>query len=176
MLLQDSQYLTNALFWAPLCVAVLHIFEEFVFPGHFPEWYRKYKPELKASITPRFLVIINALLLMLCYDVGALRSTRSGTSLWLFTMSLLAANGIWHLHATLKGRSYSPGVVTGVFLYLPVAIYGVVFLEESGRLTSPSAEVAILIGGSYHIWSNLFHRSRAKTGTLLPPQIDKGKG
>jgi hypothetical protein len=64
--------LTNWVFWAPLGVASLHIIEEFVFPGGFPDWDRQYRPAFRQSITPRFHVIINGLLLLACYDVGAL--------------------------------------------------------------------------------------------------------
>src|SRR5262249_24313300 len=62
--------------WAPLAADSLHIFEEFAWPGGFADWYRRYKPGRAKSLTPRFLIIINGLLLVLCYDAGALRDRR----------------------------------------------------------------------------------------------------
>src|SRR5487761_1965217 len=121
----------NWFFWTPLMAASLHIFEEFVYPGHFSEWYLQYKPSIQRSITTRFLVIINALLLVLCYDVGAMGPSRLGTATWLGVMAMLAANGVWHLRGVVKTRSYSPGVLTGSLVYLPLAVYGYVFLLHS---------------------------------------------
>lgn len=95
----------NRVFWAPLVAASLHIGEEFLYPGGFATWYRRYKPGRIASITPRFLVIINGLLLVICYDVGSLGPSPSGVSLWLTVMALLAANAGWHVVGTMKTRA-----------------------------------------------------------------------
>lgn len=149
-------------FWSPLAAAGLHMFEEFVFPGHFQAWYRRYKPGITKSITTRFLVIINVLLLILCYDVGALGRSRLGAALWLCVMALLAANGLWHLRATVKTRGYSPGVLTGSLVYIPLAVYGYVLLLRSGQASVLTAVVAFAIGASYQYWSNLFHGFRAR--------------
>ena len=50
--------MTDWLRWALLPAASVHIFEEFVFPGGFPAWYRTYRAA-PTRITPRFLVIVN---------------------------------------------------------------------------------------------------------------------
>src|SRR4029077_13703917 len=114
----------NGLPWAPLCAATLHIFEEFVWPGGFAAWYRRYKPERAKSITARFLVIINVLFLILCYDAGAARLRPFGAALWLTVAALLAGNAVWHLIGAVKTRSYSPGLVSGLLLYIPLAVVG----------------------------------------------------
>ena len=153
----------NWLFWAPLVFASLHIFEEFVFPGHFSEWYVRYKPAIKKSVSKRFLILINAGLLILCYDIGALGASRWGIALWLGVMAMLAANGIWHLRGALKTHSYSPGVITGLLLYLPLAIYGYVFFLSTNQAAISTALIAFAVGSSYQLWSNMFHQFRAKT-------------
>ena len=51
----------NWVFWAPLGAASLHIIEEFVYPGGFAAWDRRYRPGMRKSITPRFHIIINGL-------------------------------------------------------------------------------------------------------------------
>jgi len=152
----------NWLPWAPLCAATLHIFEEFVWPGGFSAWYRRYKPERAKSITPRFLVIINILFLILCYDAGAARSQPFGPALWLTVAALLAGNAVWHLIGAMKTRSYSPGLVTGLLLYIPLAVVGYVHLLSSGTVVIGTAAVAAALGGSYHWWSAAFHGVRAR--------------
>ena len=152
----------NWVYWSPLCAAGLHIFEEFVFPGGFMDWYRKTRPTIQASITPRFLVVVNVLLIILCYDVAAMAGRPFGTMLWFLVAALLFANGIWHLVATIRTRSYSPGLVTGLALYVPMAIYGAVQLIRSGQISIGRALPAAAIGASYQLWSNLLHRRRAR--------------
>src|SRR5689334_17446221 len=97
----------NWLSWAPLAAASLHIVEEFVYPGGFAAWDRRYRPEFTRTITGRFHVIINGLLLVLCYDVWALRSRPIGAAAWLTVMTLLFTNAVWHVEGAIKSRSYS---------------------------------------------------------------------
>jgi uncharacterized membrane protein HdeD (DUF308 family) len=152
----------NWLFWAPLAAASLHIIEEFVYPGHFSEWYQRYKPGIRKSITGHFLIIINILLLILCYDVGAMSPSPIRVAAWLGVMSLLAANGVWHVRGAIKTRSYSPGILTGTLVYLPLTVYGYVFFLNSKQASILTALIAFAVGASYQLWSNLFHRLRAK--------------
>ena len=152
----------NWIFWAPLAAAGLHIAEEFVYPGGFAAWYRRYKSGTARSITTRFLVIINVLLLVACYDIGALGPQPIGVAAWLTMMALLAANGMWHLRAAVTTRSYSPGVVTGLSLYVPLAAYGYFRFLRDGQASFSTAAAALLIGASYQLWSNAFHGRRAR--------------
>ena len=155
--------MTTNIFWAPLAAAALHIFEEFVFPGGFMKWYSAYKPEIKKSISKRFLFFINLGLLILCYDIGALRESSINISiiLWLGVTALLAANGAWHLKAVWKTKTYSPGVVTGTVIYIPLAVYGYIYFLQTGQVSIWIAIAALIVGASYQLWSNLFHLSRA---------------
>ena len=154
------------IFWTPLAAAVLHILEEFVIPGGFREWYISYKPGIKKSISKRFLFLINLGLLILCYDIGALRDNNISISviLWLGVMALLAANGAWHLKAAIKTKSYSPGVVTGTIIYIPLALYGYIYFLQTGQVSIWMAVAAFIIGASYQLWSNLFHWIRSGMG------------
>jgi hypothetical protein len=155
----------NWLFWGPLGAASLHIVEEFLYPGSFTAWYRRYKPDRAASITPRFLVIINALLLVVCYDVGVLGPRPNGVALWLTVMALLAANACWHVVGTIETRTYSPGVVTGLLIYVPMALYGYVRFLRSGQASVATAIIACLIGASYQVWADALHRWRVRRST-----------
>jgi len=153
---------TNWVYWAPLCAAGLHIFEEFVFPGGFMAWYRQSRPTVQASITPRFLAVVNIGLIILCYDVGAMAGRPLGTQLWFLVAGILFANGIWHLVGTIRTRSYSPGLVTGLALYVPLGILGPVQLIRSGQTSIAGALPAAALGASYQLWSNRLHRRRAR--------------
>jgi len=160
----------NWLYWAPFGAASLHIVEEFVYPGGFAEWDRRYRPGIRQSITPRFHVIVNGLLLVSCYDVWALRSSPWGPGVWLAVTTLLFANAVWHVVGTRASRAYSPGVVTGVLLYVPLTVLGYGYFLRTGLASVPTAVVAFLIGVSYQLWvGKALHRWRAGRTTPAPP-------
>jgi len=149
--------------WAPLAAASLHIVEEFVLPGGFPAWDRAYRPGLRRSITPRFHIVINGLLLMVCYDAGALGRSPWGIGLWLTVTALLFANAVWHLVGAVRTRSYSPGMATGLLLYVPLAAYGYAYYLHSGLASPPTAILAFAAGASYHLGvGNALHRWRVR--------------
>jgi len=147
--------------WAPLGAASLHILEEFVFPGGFTAWYRRYRVN-PSRVTPRFLVIINAALLIMCADVALIWRTPFGKAYWLAISALLSSNGCWHAWASYKRRAYSPGVITGLTVYLPLAAYGYLEILRSGAASIPTAVIAGMIGSSYQIWSAAYHNRSAK--------------
>lgn len=150
------------MFWFPLFAATLHIVEEFVWPGGFAAWYRGYRPDIAASVSNRFLFWINAALLLACFSAGIDGPSPYGAALFLTVTALLFANGLFHLVATVKRRRYSPGVVTGVVLYLPLAIIGYAMILRSHLASPGTAVVAVILGGSYQFISWGIHRRRAR--------------
>jgi hypothetical protein len=151
------------LYGAPLVAACLHITEEFFLPGGFAAWDRRYRPAFASSITSRLHIIMNALLLIVTYDVWATRHRPLGPLLFLTVTALLFTNAIWHLRGAWKTRSYSPGMVTGTLLYIPLAVYGYIHMIRSGAATVTTALLAFAIGGSYPLISTLMHRRRTRS-------------
>jgi hypothetical protein len=155
------------IWWAPLGAATLHIVEEFVYPGGFAEWDRGYRPEFSASITPRLHLVINALLLVLCaqvWELAPLDRTQARSvagAAWLAVAALLFSNAVFHVVGSIRTRSRSPGVVTGVLIYVPLALYGYWWFLASKRVPPMAALTAAALGGSYHYWARLIHRARA---------------
>jgi hypothetical protein len=147
--------------WAPLVAASLHMSEEFLIPGGFFAWYRGYRKD-PSRINRRFLVVVNALLLVMCCDIALLGRTPLGIAYWLGISALLCSNGIWHAWASYRSRSYSPGVVTGVAVYVPLAVFGYIHFLRSGAASPGVAAVACAIGGSYQFWSAAYHGVRKK--------------
>jgi hypothetical protein len=150
------------LFWAPLVAALAHIFEEFVFPGGFAQWDREFRPSIRESITPRLHIVANALLLLLCVSVVIDAPTPLGVPMWLGVSALLASNAIFHVVGAIRLRRYSPGVVTGVGLYIPLALYGYAYFLGTRQASARTAVAAAVIGGSYHAWAAVLHARRAR--------------
>lgn len=127
--------------WAPLGAAIVHMGEEFVYPGGFVAWYRRYRPDA-SRITIRFLVIINAALLFACLDIGLLKHRDAGVIYWLVIAAMMCSKGIWHTWASYKSRSYSPGVITGVLIYVPLAAFGFSFFLRTHHSSVQAAIAA----------------------------------
>lgn len=142
--------------WAPLLAACLHVFEEFAWPGGFPRWYRKYRGNAR-SVNGRFLVIINAGLLITLFEGAVAGGTAIGVALLLTFSAILFSNGCWHLWATYKSNSYSPGVISGTLVYLPLAVFEYAGWISIGRASLRTAGMALLIGASYPLWSAAYH-------------------
>ena len=169
----------NWLWWAPLGAAALHIVEEFVYPGGFAAWDRAYRPTIRDSITPRLHIIVNALLLAVCATVGisgmpgaaiAVGGLRLGSSVpaslavpaWLALAALLFSNAIFHVVGTFQTKRISPGVRTGVLLYMPLAVFGTWHFIRAGEVSPLAAVASARVGGSYHLWAAWAHRWRSR--------------
>jgi hypothetical protein len=108
------------IFLAFLGAAVLHVFEEYFYPGGFPGFMKRGSPPLAPFITKSFAILINGLFLVLCTLGAIFRSDALVFSLSIG--SLLLFNGLTHLAGSLRTRSYAPGMVSGLLLYIPLGI------------------------------------------------------
>ncbi len=151
------------LYAAPLVAACLHITEEFFFPGGFADWDRRYRPEFARSITSRLHIIVNVLLLVICYDVFATRHMPIGPLLWLSVAAIVFTNALWHLRGAWRTRSYSPGMATGTVLYIPMTIYGYAHFLRARAASPQTALLAFAIGSSYLLIGPLMHRIRTRS-------------
>ncbi len=127
--------------------AVIHVLEEYGYPGGFTDWMKRFNPSFAPWITPRFAVVINGLFLVLCV-AGAIAG-RQSLLVGLSVASLLFFNGLIHLAGTIRGRHYAPGLVTGVLLYLPLASYTYYGLGRAGQLTLAMVLVSLVLGLLY---------------------------
>jgi len=150
------------LYAAPLVAACLHITEEFFFPGGFADWDRRYRPEFAGSITPRLHIIVNVLLLIICYDVLATRHRPIGPLLWMTVAAIVFTNALWHLRGAWKTHGYSPGMATGTLLYIPMTIYGYAHFLRTRAASPQTALLAFAIGSSYLLIGPLMHRIRTR--------------
>jgi hypothetical protein len=152
---------TPVVAWLPLSAVAAHIFEEFVWPGGFGDWYRSHYPDRAKSLSRVFLVWINVLLVVMSLIAAILWKRLYAVEMWLVVASVAGANGLFHLFATIRWRTYSPGLITGILLYLPLAAYGFVTFTRDGLLSPNLAIQAALIGPLYHAYSAWNHRRRS---------------
>lgn len=155
--------------WLPLAAVALHLIEEFVWPGGFADWYRWYRPERAVSVTTGFLVRINALLVILALIPGMRGFTAYGVMFWLVVASIGAANGAFHIWATASRRRYSPGVITGTFVYLPLAVFGFWYFWQADLARPEVLAQAAIVGPTYNVYAAWNHRRRARRAAAASP-------
>jgi hypothetical protein len=76
--------------------------------------------------------------------------------------ALLLSNAVFHLVGTYQTKRLSPGVRTGLLLYVPLALVGYWQFIRAGQVSVVAAGVAALLGGSYHLWASLAHQWRSR--------------
>jgi Protein of unknown function with HXXEE motif len=151
----------------------LHVCEEFVFPGGFFDWYKTYRPRFAPVVTPSYLFKINAfpgvatvlvalgtLNYMGGYSFGGIRS-------WLGFVSILAFNGVWHIRGAIQTRRYSPGLVTSIALYIPLAIVSGAIFFRKGVVDTLSAVVCLAVGLAFQPVLDSFKERRIREGELI---------
>jgi hypothetical protein len=156
--------------YLPILAITAHLVEEFVWPGGFARWYRRYPPGYCATVSARFLVLVNALFVGLALIPPLLGATARGFAYWTMVALIAGANGLFHVVATARTKRYSPGLVTGVALYLPLAILGVGHLLRLGLASATTVAQAVLIAAAYSMWSSWRHRRHSvPCATPAPP-------
>jgi hypothetical protein len=142
----------------PLLAIAAHLVEEFVWPGGFARWYRSYPPGSTVIVTTRLLVIVNVIFVALAILPLVLASPALAFGYWLVVAAIAGANGLFHIRATIRTRAYSPGVVTGVLLYIPLALVGGAYLLRAGLVAPATAIQAVAFAAGYSWWSAWQHR------------------
>jgi hypothetical protein len=139
------------IFFQPV-VFGLHVFEEFIFPGGYTDWYKKYSPRLVEVMTPSYLVKVNVIPLITsvlvslgsfdyisAYSFGGIRA-------WMTFLSILFVNAIFHIRGSLLTKQYSPGVVTCCTLYIPLTVFSFTYLLKTGAVDIFSVLISLGVG------------------------------
>jgi hypothetical protein len=130
--------------------SVLHVTEEYYFPGGFLSWAKKILPKYEKRLNAKFAVIVNGLFIMLC-AAGVLTGMKYPGFI-LSISGLILVNGILHILSSVFTKSYSPGLITSLILYIPTAIYSFVIFNLSAGETL----LFIIYGFLYHAAVPLF--------------------
>lgn len=142
-------------------VFALHVLEEA--PG-FVAWFNR---QVDPDITLRSFISVNATGLVITLIVaGVIAPARDWASAVVATGwvgFLMLANGLFHLVATLAHGGYTPGVVTGTLLYLPLSLLFIFAIARECRMPLPIVAAAALLGGVpmyVHGWLIVFRGGR----------------
>ena len=159
------------LLWLLPLIVLLHIVEEFLFPGGFRAWYQSYRPEIASSLTVRFLIIINAILIIVSIIPILMGTTQYGVAFWLTIVAILFSNALFHIVAGFRSKAYNPGLITSLLLYLPLSIFGYWYFVSTTQASLETAGVSFILGASYQWWSLYNHKRRSQVNENKKPVV-----
>lgn len=149
----------DAVLLFPPAVA-LHVFEEW--PG-FPAWARRFA---SPRYSDRAYVVTHLFAVALALASALL--VRALPAPWLVFVFFAAVfgpgvlcNAVFHTGASLASRSYCPGVVTGLAVYLPLFAWLAALAVRDGLIALPVLGVALAVAAAFHtleVGHNVFER------------------
>ena len=125
--------------------AVIHIFEEYIYPGGFQDALGKAIPRMALPyLTPKFHLAMNGLFLLLCF--ASLLIGKSNLVLSMSVISLVFINAVLHIRGAILTKKYYPGVISGALIYIPLAVYAYFVFLSSAQLSWIQAGLSFLMG------------------------------
>jgi len=134
-------------FSAFLLVSLIHMGEEYFYPGGFMDVMKRLNSKFAPLVTAPIAIIINGLQLLLCVVAIAV-----GENVLSFSMSvagLIFINGLIHIVGCIKVKGYAPGVITGVVLYILLSVYAYYIFTSLSQLTLNGVVVSGVLGLLY---------------------------
>lgn len=143
--------------WSPAFTAVflllpiymLHQYEE-----HDDDRFRLYVNRMVGHgaevLTPAAVFVINIGAVWVLDVVVIYLAWRVDIGLGLIAVYLMLVNAFVHIAGAIRSRSYNPGLVTAVVLFLPFGCYAWWRIEESAAPTASDHVIGLLIGIAVH--------------------------
>jgi hypothetical protein len=135
------------IFVAVLGAAAVHIFEEYVYPGGFPDGLKNLLPRVTHLFTLKFHIVVNVVFFLLCLISAFIGKANLVMSLSIF--GLIFTNAVLHIRGAIIKKGYYPGVISGVFIYIPLTVYAYTLFITSQQLTLVQAGLSFLLGVLY---------------------------
>ena len=127
--------------------AVVHILEEYVYPGGFAGALERLFPRATALFTLKFHLAVNGLLVLLCLLSAFIGKANLVLSLSVF--SLVFTNAVLHIRGAIVTKRYYPGVISGALIYIPLVLYAYFMFLSTHRITWLQAGLSFLLGVLY---------------------------
>lgn len=132
----NTDTIITILSWAAPVAFAFHVIEELFWPGGFRQWYHAYRPQV-AGAPMSYYYKANACYLAAMFTIPFAHHPAYST---LFGMGILFNNLVFtHVRGSLKTGGYSPGIATGLLLYLPLFVLSYGFMISQHVVSIPAA-------------------------------------
>ena len=151
------------LVWLLPIIFGFHVVEEFALPGGFDIWYKEYRPDIAKSSTKAHFIKINILpavlsiLFAISTFVYSWMYSQIIIRLWFALLFIFTYNGILHIIGSIETKKYSPGMITGIILYFPLAIVSGIYFIYIRRIDFISLLICVIVGPLFWV---LLERSK----------------
>jgi hypothetical protein len=127
----------------------LHLTEEFIAPGGFISWDHIYRPRF-AGTPGSFYVNVNTYpaILLLLFTAASFNYRGEfgrGVPSWLVFLTMMGWNAVYHLRGAMRTRRYSPGMITGLALFIPLTAASYTHFLSRRVIDWPTAAVCMVI-------------------------------
>lgn len=126
--------------WILSAAYALHIMEEFCL-----DWKDWANTQLHLPVTWPHFYVVNAVVVVLGISVGMVGWRCPEFSL-MFSALMLINAVFFHILPTVLQRTFSPGVITAVLLFLPLALWAYYGAWQDGVLTGRIVWISLLGG------------------------------
>ena len=109
---------TISLLLAPLAYTIHHAEEHLLYT--FRDWRLRYFADNNPLSTEAVFMILTAITLIYILFHAGFRNRASAYAILTFLMATQVVNAFFHLFGTIYFNDFSPGLITGLLLYLPV--------------------------------------------------------
>lgn len=132
--------------WALAAVSLVHIVEEYSLG--FLNWFRAALPKLAPAITAGWALVIN--ILFVGWLVAVAAASTLPPAVRLSGAAIVLVNALLHVAFTIRTRRYSPGLVTGVVLYVPCGVATYAAADREHILNAMTLAGSICLGVALH--------------------------
>lgn len=144
--------------WVVVIVIALHVVEEYILG--FNDWLRV---AFGLSISWELFFLVNAAFVVFAV-AGAMLGWRL-PEVSLMMPALIGVNGLFfHLGLTVIQGRFSPGTITSVLLFIPVAVWAYYAAHRAGALTKRALVVSLAGGTLSMVYPLLLLLLRMKMG------------
>ena len=135
---------TISLLLAPLAYTIHHAEEHLVYK--FRDWRLSYFADNNPLSTEAVFMVLTGITLVYILLHAGFRNRASAYAILTFLMATQVVNAFFHLFGTIYFNDFSPGLITGLLLYLPVN--AIIFREamREGWVTWRSTALLFVIG------------------------------
>lgn len=112
-------YLLKNIYLIIFGCSILHVFEEFVYPGGFANEFKQMLLKINLKMTNAWLVVTNIMFLTIVTSTLFIENTLFGLSV----ISITLLNGLLHIGKSLQVKRYFPGLITAALFYIPIGIF-----------------------------------------------------
>ena len=135
------------IFTAFLGASIIHMVEEYFYPGGFMDVMKRLSPKLAPLVNTPMAIIINGLQLFLC--IAAIVIGQKALTFSMSIAGLLFINSWMHIMGCTRTKGYAPGAITGVLLYMPLSVYAYYVFIHSGQVTLTDVIATGVLGSLY---------------------------